>query len=212
MQKNLHILIADDHKLVRMALKAIITEAYPQATITEVSSGVELIKQSTKSNWDLIMIDISFPDQSGLEIIKQLKANHVKYPILVVSMYPAAQYAIRCLTAGAVGYLSKDQIANDLIIAINKILQGKRYITQDVAEILAANYESEIKAVSHNNLTDREYQIFKLIVEGVSMQHISSKLSISVNTVRTHKVNILKKMNLQTDAEIISYAITHSLA
>ncbi|MFP5040973.1 response regulator [Parasediminibacterium sp. JCM 36343] len=205
------ILFADDHQLVRMALRCILLEAYPTAEIEEVDNTVDLFKKTIKGKWDIIISDLSFPGQSGLDVLKQIKAHTPKIPVLILSMYPAQEYAIRCITAGSSGYLTKDSIAGELIIAINQILSGRKYLNLEVAEILASSYENKSKANIHENLSDREYQIFKLLIEGTSMQEIAEKLFISINTVRSHKVHIQKKMNLQGDADMIKYGIQHHL-
>ena len=126
-------------------------------------------------------------------------------------MYPAQEYAIRCITAGSFGYLTKDCISEELIKAVNTIMGGRKYLNLEVAELLASSYEQKLKTNAHESLSDREYEIFKLLVEGVGMQDIADKLTISVNTVRSHKVHIQKKMNLHGDADIIKYGIQHQL-
>lgn len=206
------ILVADDHKLVRTALRFILTEAYPTIEIEEVDNTMELFKKAVKEKWDLIISDISFPGQSGLEVLKQIK-NHVpKTPVLILSMHGAQEYAVRCITAGASGYLTKENISDELVKAINQILTGRKYLNLEVAEILASSYESKSKVNMHENLSDREYQIFKMLIGGVSMQEIAERLFISINTVRSHKVHIQRKMQLQNDAELIKYGIEHQLA
>jgi len=206
------ILVADDHKLVRTALRFILTEAYPNIEIEEVDNTMELFKKAVKEKWDLIISDISFPGQSGLEVLKQIK-NHVpKTPVLILSMHGAQEYAVRCITAGASGYLTKENISDELVKAINQILTGRKYLNLEVAEILASSYETKSKVNMHENLSDREYQIFKMLIGGVSMQEIAERLFISINTVRSHKVHIHRKMQLQNDAELIKYGIEHQLA
>ena len=163
-----------------------------------------------KEKWDLIISDISYPDGSGLEALKQIKAHSPKIPVLILSMHPTEEYAIRCITAGSAGYLMKDKISEELVTAIKQILSGRKYLNMEVAELLASYYENKSKSDIHENLSDREYQIFKMLVDGSPMQVISDKLSISINTVRSHKVHILKKMNLHGDAELIKYGLKHS--
>ena len=207
----MRILIADDHKLVRTALRYILEEAYPNLELEEVDNTVSLFKKAIKEKWDLIISDLSFPGQSGLEVLKQIKANTPKVPVLILSMYPPQEYAIRCITAGASGYLNKENISDELIVAVNQILTGRKYLNLEVAEILASSYENKSKSNAHENLSDREYQIFKMLVDGIPMQDIAVKLSISINTVRSHKVHIHKKMSLQSDADLIKYGIQHHL-
>ncbi len=205
------VLIADDHQMVRTALRYLLLDSFPNAEVEDVDNTVNLFKKAVKEKWDLIISDISFPGQSGLEVLKQLKAHVPRIPVLMLSMYPAEEYAIRCITAGAAGYLTKDSISSELVSAINQIMSGRKYLNLEVAEILASSYENKTKMNAHENLSDREYQIFKLLIDGCSMQDIADKLFISINTVRSHKVHIQKKMNLQGDAEMIKYGIEHKL-
>ena len=207
----MRILIADDHHLVRIALKYILTEAYPDIILEEVDNTVALFKKAVKEKWDLIISDLSFPGQSGLEVLKQIKTHVPKTPVLILSMHPAQEYAIRCITAGSSGYLTKDNISEELIKAVDQILSGRKYLNLEVAEILASSYENKTKSNAHENLSDREYQIFKMLIDGLKMSEIADKLSISINTVRSHKVHIQKKMNLQGDADLIKYGIQHNL-
>jgi len=207
----MRILIADDHHLVRIALRYILTEAYPDIVLEEVDNTVALFKKAVKEKWDLIISDLSFPGQSGLEVLKQIKTHVPKTPVLILSMHPAQEYAIRCITAGSSGYLTKDNISEELIKAVDQILSGRKYLNLEVAEILASSYENKTKSNAHENLSDREYQIFKMLIDGLKMNDIAEKLSISINTVRSHKVHIQKKMNIQSDAELIKYGIQHNL-
>ncbi len=207
----MRILIADDHHLVRIALRYILTEAYPDIVLEEVDNTVALFKKAVKEKWDLIISDLSFPGQSGLEVLKQIKTHVPKTPVLILSMHPAQEYAIRCITAGSSGYLTKDNISEELIKAVDQILSGRKYLNLEVAEILASSYENKTKSNAHENLSDREYQIFKMLIDGLKMNDIAEKLSISINTVRSHKVHIQKKMNLQGDADLIKYGIQHHL-
>jgi len=207
----MRILIADDHHLVRIALRYILTEAYPDIVLEEVDNTVALFKKAVKEKWDLIISDLSFPGQSGLEVLKQIKTHVPKTPVLILSMHPAQEYAIRCITAGSSGYLTKDNISEELIKAVDQIMSGRKYLNLEVAEILASSYENKTKSNAHENLSDREYQIFKMLIDGLKMNDIAEKLSISINTVRSHKVHIQKKMNLQGDADLIKYGIQHHL-
>ncbi|MFC4230873.1 response regulator [Parasediminibacterium paludis] len=205
------ILIADDHTLVRKALKFIIKEAFADVEIEEAADGSELLMKATKNKWDIIVSDISFPGLSGLDILKQLKIHAPQIPVLMLTMYSAEEYAIRCIRSGAAGFLSKDNISDELIKAINQILSGKKYINSDVAMVLATAYEENVKSAPHESLTDREFAIFKQLLHGKSMQAIGDDLCISVTTVRAHKVNILKKMHLTSDAEMIKYGLQNQI-
>ena len=206
----MRILIGDDHRLVRIALRYILQENFPDLQLEEVDNTTSLFKRGVKEKWDLIISDISYPDGSGLEALKQIKSHSPKVPVLILSMHPTEEYAIRCITAGSSGYLMKDKSSEELIVAIKQIMNGRKYLNMEVAELLASYYENKSKSDIHENLSDREYQIFKMLVDGAPMQDISNKLSISINTVRSHKVHILKKMNLHGDAELIKYGLKHN--
>lgn len=205
------ILIADDHTLVRKALKFILQEAFANVQIEEAADGSELLMKATKNKWDIIISDISFPGLSGLDILKQLKIYVPSIPVLMLTMYTAEEYAIRCIKSGAAGFLSKDNISDELIKAINQILSGKKYINEEVAMVLATAYEENVKAAPHESLTDREFAIFKQLLSGKNMQIIGDELCISVTTVRAHKVHILKKMHLTSDAEMIRYGLQNQI-
>lgn len=205
------ILIADDHTMVRKALKFIINEAFANVEIEEASEGSELLMKATKKKWDIIVSDISFPGLSGLEILKQLKIYAPKIPVLMLTMYTAEEYAMRCIRSGASGFLSKDNISDELITAIKQILSGKKYINSDVAMVLANAYEDNIKATPHETLTDKEFAIFKQLLTGKSMQYIGDEMCISVTTVRAHKMHIFKKMHLRCDADMIKYGLQHQI-
>ncbi len=205
------VLIADDHQLVRMALKLLLLESFPEADIHEAVDATELFKKATKEKWSIIISDISFPGQSGLDVLKQIKIHAPTAHVLMLSMLPAQEYAIRCISAGASGYLTKDNISDELIKAVQLVMSGKKYINYEVAEILATSYEEKSKVELHENLSDREFEIFKLLMDGHSMTNIANALSVSVNTIRTHKVHILKKMHMQSDADIIKYGLQHNM-
>lgn len=205
------ILIADDHTMVRKALRFIISEAFENVEIEEAADGGELLMKATKNKWNLIISDISFPGLSGLDILKQLKIYAPSIPVLMLTMYTAEEYAIRCIRSGAAGFLSKDNISDELIKAINQILSGKKYINADVAMVLATAYEENTMSALHESLTDREFMIFKQLLLGKNMQLIGNELCISVTTVRAHKVHILKKMHIKSEAEMIKYGLQHQI-
>ncbi len=207
----MRILIADTYHLERLALKCILEEAYPNAILEEVDNNVSLFKKAVKEKWDLIISDLFTPEQSGLEVFKQIKTHAPKVPVLILSKYPAQEYAMRCIANGCAGYLTKENKSDELLKAVALVLTGRKYLNLEVAEILASSYENESKVNAHENLSDREYQIFKMLVDGKSMQEIANGLSISINTVRSHKVHIRAKMKLDTDADLINYGIENKL-
>ena len=208
----LRILIADDHALVRKGLKQILLEEYPSAIIEEVNDGEGVIKKSISNEWDIIISDLSMPGRSGLDVLKQVKQNFPKLPVLILSIHPEEQYAIRVLKAGAAGYLSKDAATEELVEAVQRVLQGRKYISPSIAEKIAEDLgqDSSDKA-PHEFLSDREFEIFKLIASGKSISEIAEKLSLSATTVSTYRARILIKMNMKTNAELIRYALENKL-
>ena len=204
-------LIADTFHLERIALKCLLEEAYPDAHFEEVDNSVTLFKKAIKEKWDLIISDLFAPDKSGLDVFKQIKTHAPKIPILILSKYPAQEYAMRCIANGCAGYLTKESQSDELLKAVSIVLTGRKYLNLEVAELLASSYEQDAKVNLHENLSDREYQIFKMLVDGEAMGAIAAKLSLSINTVRSHKVHIRRKMNLETDADLINYGIENNL-
>ena len=203
------ILIGDDHSVVRKGLIQILKEAYPFAEIIESADGVEMFKLAMKTTFQIIISDLSMPGRYGIDFIKELKDVQPKTPILILSIHPAEQYAIRTIKAGASGYLNKESAPEELINAVNLLLKGKKYITEDIADLLfdIKHHDKEL----HQTLSNREFEVFKLIASGKSMQDISNQLSLSANTVSTYKTRLLTKMNLKNVADITRYAIENNL-
>ncbi|MBK5277555.1 MAG: response regulator transcription factor [Bacteroidia bacterium] len=205
------ILIADDHELIRRGLKSILLEEFPKAIVAEANNGLELIHKARNGNWDIFISDISMPDKSGLDTLKILKEEFPKIPVLILSMHPEDQYAIRVLRAGAAGYLTKETAPDELVIAVRKILAGKRYISAGVAEKLADNLDHDSNKALHETLSDREFSVLKFIASGKSVSEIANKLSLSVTTISTYRARILEKMGLHSNAELTEYAIRNRL-
>ncbi|MFY7899294.1 MAG: response regulator [Chitinophagaceae bacterium] len=209
----MHILIGDDHSVVRKGLKMIIEDAYPNAVIEEAQDGADIIKKLSKRNdWTVIVSDISMPGRSGLEIIKYVKENLPKVPVLILSVHAAEHYAVRTLKAGASGYLTKESAPEELVKAIRQITSGKKYITPEVAELLIEFQGDEMSDQPHKNLSDREFEVFKLIAKGHKISEIGEQLSLSINTISTYRTRILEKMHMTTNAELTKYVITHNLS
>lgn len=204
-------LIADDHTVVRKGLKQILLEAFPSAIIEEVSDAEDLLKKVMRESWDVVISDISMPGRSGLEILQQIRLDHPKLPVLILSVYPEDQYALRVLKAGASGYLTKDSAPEELVKAINQLLLGKKYITPSIAEKLAATLERDAEKMSHEYLSDREFEVMKQLASGRSVSEIAERISLSVTTVSTYRARIMTKMNLKTNADLTLYAIEHKL-
>ena len=205
------ILIADDHSIVRRGLKEILLEEFPDAHIAGVSDGAELLKEARAGKWNIIISDLSMPGKNGLETLKQLKEEFPRLPVLILSMHPENQYAIRSLRAGAVGYLTKESASDELVNAVRKILSGKKYITQEVAEKLAENLEQDSSKDLHEILSDREFDVLKMIASGKTVSEIADSLALSVTTVSTYRARILFKTKMRTNAELTHYAIENKL-
>lgn len=208
--KKIKIIIADDHPLFRRGLKHAIEETSDIEVIGESCNGEDLLSLIRDSKPNIILLDIAMPGKSGLDLLKQLKNEHPKLPILILSVYPEEQYAIRFLKAGASGYLTKESVAEKLAEAIRKIVGGGKYASPEVIEKLAFDFSNSDKA-PHETLSDREFQVFGMISIGKSLTEIGVELSLSVKTISTHRTRILEKMKMKKNAELIRYAITRNL-
>ncbi|MBY0575104.1 MAG: response regulator transcription factor [Gallionellaceae bacterium] len=205
------ILIADDHAIVRSGLKQLLSGESDFTVAGEAANGLEALKQIREQPLDVVLMDMSMPGRSGIELIKQVKAEKPKLAILVLSMHKEEQYAVRALKAGALGYLTKESAPDQLVAAIRKVAGGGVFISSGVAERLALELGGNHDAAPHTLLSDREYQIFRMIVSGATISNIAGELSLSVKTVSTHKTRLLQKMKMTSSAELIHYAIRHQL-
>jgi two-component system, NarL family, invasion response regulator UvrY len=206
-----HVIIADDHPVVLKGLKEIIQEGFEPVEVEEAKRGYDLIKMIRTGEYDLVLLDISLPDINGLEVLKELKKIKPKLPVLIISMYPEEQYALRALKAGARGYLTKKSAADELVFAVKKILSGKRYVSPTFAEQLVLDFESDTEKPAHERLSNREFQVMRMFGSGKTMKEIAEELNLSVNSIRTYRVRILEKIGLKKTNELIHYAVTHSL-
>ena len=207
----IRVLIADDHAIVRKGLKQILFEHYPTAVIGETGDAEDLIIKVMEHEWDVVVCDMSMPGRSGLDALQQIKDITPKLPVLIMSMYPEDQYAIRVLKAGASGYLGKETIHDDLIKAIETARMGKRFITPTIAEQLANALDTNSSRPVHEELSNREFDVFKLLASGKSISEIASQMSLSTTTVSTYRARILVKMNMRSNAELTRYALENSL-
>jgi DNA-binding NarL/FixJ family response regulator len=207
----MRILIADDHTVVRKGLRQILLEAFPSAEIEEVGDAETLVKEALLNPWEVVITDLSMPGRSGLDALHQIKQQLPKLPVLVLSIHPEEQYAIRVLKAGAAGYLSKDVASEELVGAIQRVLLGKKYISPSVAEKLASTFDLDDDRHPHEQLSDREFDVLKLIAVGKSITEIAQMLSLSPTTISTYRSRILMKLGLKTNADIILYALEHRL-
>jgi two-component system invasion response regulator UvrY len=205
------ILIADDHPVVRKGLKEIIEETPDMAVRGEASTGHEVLEKVRKGDFDIVVLDISMPGGNGLDILKQLKSEKPELSVLVLSMYPEEQYAVRVLRAGASGYLTKESAPEELIAAIRKASKGGKYISSSLAEKLAFDLEIDAERPLHETLSDREYQVMRMLASGKTAKEIAKELFLSVKTISTYRSRILEKMKMKSSAELIHYAIKHRL-
>ncbi len=206
----LRILIVDDHAIIRKGLRLILLQEYPSAFIDEVNDAEEAIKKTIKEKWDVIICDLNMPGKSGLDVVQHIKENELNIPVLIMSIHPEEQYAIRVLKAGAAGYLSKDAATDELAKAIQRVLQGRKYVSSAISDKLVSGLDTGNK-MPHELLSDREFHVFKLIAEGKSITDVGDILSIGVTTVSTHRARILNKMNLHANAELTRYALENKL-
>lgn len=207
----MNVLIADDHAILRKGLIEILKEAYPSMRHYEASNGNETLNIARNYHLDLILLDISMPGRSGLETLKQIRSEGIQTPILILSVQPEDQYAVRVLRAGASGYLNKDSAPEKLLTAIDQILLGKKYISVEVASYLAQSFSNDTNKALHETLSDREFQVLKLIASGNTVSQIADILSLTVNTISTYRSRILEKLHLKNNAELTKYAIENNL-
>jgi len=207
----IRVLLADDHAIVRAGLKEILADTGDIEVAGEAANGQEVLARVSAQDFDVAVLDLSMPGRNGIELIKLVKAEKPKLRILVLSMHSEEQYAVRALKAGASGYLSKESAADELVAAIRRIAGGGAYVTPETAERLALGAAPRAEAAAHTLLSDREFQVFRMIARGASVTDIARELSLSVKTISTHKTRILGKMGLANQAELIRYALEHRL-
>ena len=207
----IRVLVADDHTIIRDGLKQILGDTPDLVVAGEAANGNEALEQVRDGTWDVLVLDVSMPGRSGLDLIKQIRKEKPRLPILVFSMHQEEQYAARALRAGASGYLTKEADGTQLVEVIRKVAHGGVYVSSHMAEQIARGLITGKEGALHATLSDREYQIFRKIVAGRMISDIADELCLSVKTVSTHKTRILLKMQMNTTAELIRYAIEHNL-
>ena len=207
----MHILIADDHAVVRRGLREILSDALPGANFSEAGTGDEVLGHLGKSQVGLLLLDINMPGRSGMDVLRDVKHTHPRLPVIILSCQPEEQYAVRCLRAGAAAYISKDSASEELAMATKKILSGGHYVSPSLAENLIANLDETAGRPLHEALSDREYEVMRMIAAGVPLTEIGERLHVSVKTISTYRARIMEKMAMKTNAELTRYAMTHSL-
>ena len=206
-----NVLIADDHVLIREGLKRILKDAPDLKVVGEAQDAREIFECLKKHDIDMVVLDISLPGKSGLEILKDIKQERPAMHVLILSMHPEDRFAVRALRAGAGGYLTKQSAAQELIAAIRKIVQGRKYVSPTLAEQLAVGLDIDTGKPAHEGLSDREYQVLCLIAGGRTIKEIATDLFLSISTINTYRTRILEKMGMRTDAELIRYAVHNHL-
>lgn len=207
----MRVLIADDHAVFRRGLKETLAEAFSRAAFGEAKTAQETLEHVRRQDWDLVILDISMPGKSGLDILDDLRRLRPKLPILLLSMHPEQQFARRALKAGAAGYLTKDSVTEELKEAVKKIVAGGRYVSATLAEKLAVDLRLGADTPLHELLSDREFQVLRMIASGKTVKDIAEDLSLSVKTVSTYRARILEKTGMKTNAELIRYALQTQL-
>jgi len=205
------VLVADDHAVVREGIKQIIAETADMVVAGEAADGWEVLEKARGGDYDVVVLDISMPGKDGIEILKELKRERPGVPVLILSMHPEEQYALRAIRAGASGYVTKESAPDELVAAIRKVLRGSKYITSALAERLVLDIEVGSEESLHQKLSDRELQVLCLLAEGKTVNKIGRELYLSAKTISTYRSRILQKMGMKRNAELIRYAIKHGL-
>ena len=207
----IRVLVVDDHPVVRKGLTLILAEEPEIGEVGEADSTAGLLRLLATGTWDVVVLDISLPDRSGLETLKDVKAMRPDLPVLILSMHPEDQYAPRVLKAGAAGFVSKESAAEELVNAVKKVVGGGRYVSPSLAERLAELIEDDYQGPPHERLSDREFQVMRMLAEGKRLKDIADELCLSVKTVSTYRARVLEKMGVESNAELTYYAIKNGL-
>ena len=207
----IRVLLADDHNIVRAGVREILSDTTDIEVAGEAVNGHEVMALVREREFDVAVLDMSMPGRSGIDLIRQVKAERPRLKVLVLSAHSEEQYAVRALKAGASGYLTKESVADALVAAIRRVAGGGAYVSPETAERLALGMNQDVAAAPHTLLSDREFEVFRMIAQGRSVTEIAAALALSVKTVSTHKARIMQKMNLANPAELIRYALDHNL-
>jgi DNA-binding NarL/FixJ family response regulator len=205
------ILLTDDHAVVRQGLKLILADRFKKSVFGEARNATEALDHIVKENWDVLILDITMPGRTGLETLQEVKRLRPKLPVLVLSMHPEDQFAVRMLKAGAAGYLTKESADTELVGAIKKVVGGGRYISPSLAERMASYLAIDVQKAPHERLSDREFLVLRMIASGKTVGQIGRELSLSVKTISTYRARLLEKMDMKNNAELTHYAVQSNL-
>ena len=207
----IRVLVADDHAIVRRGLKLILSEEFERVVVGEAQNGKELIEQIEKDDWEVVVLDTTMPGRSGLDLLKEIKRLRPQLPVLILSMHSEDQFAVRAFKAGASGYMTKEKAPEELVKAIKKVLAGGKYVSATLAETLVSGLEADTDKPAYESLSDREYQVLRMIASGKTVKEIADELSLSMKTISTYRTRILEKLRMRTNAELTYYALANKL-
>jgi two-component system, NarL family, invasion response regulator UvrY len=207
----MRILIVDDHAIVRRGLRDLLSDEFHGAAFGEASDAQQALEQLRKKEWDVALLDIALPGKSGLDLLKELKTEWPKLPVLILSAHPEDQFAVRALKAGAGGYMTKESAPDELAKALRKIMAGGRYVSPALAEMLALGVTKDLTRTPHETLSDREYEVMSRIASGKTVTEIAEELSLSPKTISTYRTRVLEKLGLKNSAAIVQYVIRNGL-
>ena len=205
------ILLVDDHPIVRQGIKQVLVGAFQPALVGEAANAEEGLSEVRNTAWDVLVLDLTLPGVSGLDLLKDLRRERPSLPVLVLSMHPPDQFARRAMNAGAAGYLTKDSAPTELVKAVSEVIAGRRYLNPLVIEDLVSRVQPDSERRPHEALSDREYQVLRMIASGLTVSQVATRLSLSVKTISTYRARVLEKMNMRTTAELMHYGIQQGL-
>ena len=208
---TLAIMLVDDHPVVRRGVRDILVEAFSGAAVQEVGSGAEAVQLSRARAWDIVILDLTLPDGSGLDVLKRIREHNPRLPVLILSMHAPEQFARRAIAAGASGYLTKDSADAELVTAVTRLIRGGKYFAAHVMEGVVLSMHPDSQERLHERLSDREYQVLRMIGQGKTVSEIAVQLTLSVKTVSTYRARVLEKMSMRTNAELTRYVVQHGI-
>jgi two-component system, NarL family, invasion response regulator UvrY len=207
----IRVLVADDHAVVRRGLKELLTESHDVAQVGEASTGREVLDLVARSAWDAVVLDLNLPDQNGLDVLRRLREENPRLPVLILTICSEDQFAVRALRAGAAGYLTKESAPEELVGAVRKVVAGGRYVSGRLAERLALRVAGGSGEPPHEALSDREFQVFQMLASGRTVSQAAGTLNLSVKTISTYRARLLEKLTLRTNADLVLYAVRNNL-